>query len=128
MGPCFRRDDTTVGAEALPQPKRSASTRRRRCWCARHADCIERCPLSGVNRAGTDEFRAYPETLTINRMALGKAAGGPNEPPEARPLGTATDRKLFNIVQLITRPKLPRLYSKCFDFSRLSWRSIGWRY
>jgi NTE family protein len=82
---------------------------------------------SSRTRAGTDQFRHIQK---LRRAAAGLLEKLPNElrhTTEAQLLGTAADRKVYNVIQLIYRAKNYEGHSKDYEFSRLSmeehWRA-----
>jgi NTE family protein len=82
---------------------------------------------SSRTRAGTDQFK---HVQTVRRAAAALLEKLPEElrnGPEAKLLGTAADRKVYNIVHLIYRARNYEGHSKDYEFSRLSmeehWRA-----
>jgi NTE family protein len=82
---------------------------------------------SSRTRAGTDQFRHIQEFKYALAGLLEKLPEDLKNCPEARLLGTAADRKVYNIIHLIYRAKSYEGHSKDYEFSRLSmkehWRS-----
>jgi NTE family protein len=82
---------------------------------------------SSRTRAGTDQFK---HVQTVRRAAAALLEKLPEElrnGPEAKLLGTAADRKVYNIVHPIYRARNYEGHSKDYEFSRLSmeehWRA-----
>jgi NTE family protein len=75
---------------------------------------------SSRTRAATDQFK-YAQKLRHTLAGLiAKLPDDLRSSPEARLLGSAAERKVYNIVHLIYRAKNYEGHSKDYDFSRLS--------
>ena len=85
---------------------------------------------SSRTRAGTDQFKHLQKLRHALASLLGKLPDDLKSSPEARLLGNAADRTVYNIVHLIYRAKTYEGHSKDYEFSRLSmeehWRA-GYR-
>ena len=81
---------------------------------------------SSRTRAGTDQFRHVQEFKYALAGLLEKLPEDLKNCPEARLLGTAADRKVYNIIHLIYRAKSYEGHSKDYEFSRLSMKE-HWR-
>src|SRR6267142_2337188 len=85
---------------------------------------------SSRTRAGTDQFKHLQKLRHALAGLLGKLPDDLKSSPEARLLGNAADRTVYNIVHLIYRAKSYEGHSKDYEFSRLSmeehWRA-GYR-
>jgi NTE family protein len=85
---------------------------------------------SSRTRAGTDQFRHLQTLRYALAGLLEKLPEDLKNGPEARLLGSATHRTVYNIVHLIYRAKSNERHSKDYEFSRLSmeehWRA-GYR-
>jgi NTE family protein len=81
---------------------------------------------SSRTRAGTDQFRHIQEFKYALAGLLEKLPEDLKNCPEARLLGTAADRKVYNIIHLIYRAKSYEGHSKDYEFSRLSMKE-HWR-
>jgi NTE family protein len=81
---------------------------------------------SSRTRAGTDQFKYVQKLRHELADLLEKLPEELQNTPEARLLGTAAERKVYNIVQLIYRAKDYEGHSKDYDFSRLSMKE-HWR-
>jgi NTE family protein len=82
---------------------------------------------SSRTRAGTDQFRHIQELRYALAGSLEKLPEDRKNGPEARLLGTAAGRKVYNIIHLIYRAKAYEGHSKDYEFSQLSmnkhWRA-----
>jgi NTE family protein len=82
---------------------------------------------SSRTRAGTDQFKHIQRLRRAAAALLDKLPDDLRNTPEAKLLGTAADRKVYNIVHLIYRAKNYEGHSKDYEFSRLSmeehWRA-----
>jgi NTE family protein len=82
---------------------------------------------SSRTRAGTDQFKHVQRLRAAAAGLLEKLPEDLRNSPEAKLLSTAADRKVYNIVHLIYRPKNYEGNSKDYEFSRLSmeehWRA-----
>jgi NTE family protein len=85
---------------------------------------------SSRTRAGTDQFKHLQKLRYALAGLLRKLPEDLKNSPEAKLLGGATDRTVYNIIHLIYRPKTYEGHSKDYEFSRLSmeehWRA-GYR-
>jgi NTE family protein len=81
---------------------------------------------SSRTRAGTDQFRHIQEFKYALAGLLEKLPEDLKNCPEARLLGTAADRKVYNIIHLIYLAKSYEGHSKDYEFSRLSMKE-HWR-
>jgi NTE family protein len=81
---------------------------------------------SSRTRAGTDQFTHIQEMRYALAGLLEKLPEDLKNGPEARLLGTAADRKVYNIIHLIYRAKTYEGHSKDYEFSRLSMKE-HWR-
>jgi NTE family protein len=85
---------------------------------------------SSRTRAGTDQFKQVQKLRYALAGLLGKLSDDLKSSPEARLLGSAADRTVYNVVHLIYRAKSYEGHSKDYEFSRLSmeehWRA-GYR-
>ena len=73
---------------------------------------------SSRTRAATDQFK-YAQKLRHTLAGLiAKLPDDLRSSPEARLLGSAAERKVYNIVHLIYRAKNYEGHSKDYDFSR----------
>jgi len=75
---------------------------------------------SSRTRAGTDQFKHVQSLRRAAASLLEKLPSELKSSPEAKLLGTAADRKVYNIVQLIYRARNHEGHSKDYEFSRLS--------
>jgi NTE family protein len=82
---------------------------------------------SSRTRAGTDQFKHVQRLRRALADLLEKLPEDLRNSPEAKLLGTAADRKVYNIIHLIYRAKNYEGHSKDYEFSRLSmeehWRA-----
>ena len=82
---------------------------------------------SSRTRSGTDQFQHVQKLRHTLAGLLEKLPEELKNGPEARFLGTAAQRKVYNIVHLIYRAKNYEGHSKDYEFSRLSmeehWRA-----
>jgi len=82
---------------------------------------------SSRTRAGTDQFKHIQKLRRAAAGLLENLPADPKNSPEARLLGTAADRKVFNIVHLIYNARRYEGHSKDYEFSRASmeehWRA-----
>jgi NTE family protein len=82
---------------------------------------------SSRTRAGTDQFKYIQKLRHAAADLLDKLPDDLRNTPEAKLLGTAAHRKVYNIVHLIYRAKNYEGHSKDYEFSRLSmeehWRA-----
>jgi NTE family protein len=82
---------------------------------------------SSRTRAGTDQFKHIQRLRRAAAALLDKLPDELRNTPEAKLLGTAAHRKVYNIIQLIYRAKNYEGHSKDYEFSRLSmeehWRA-----
>lgn len=82
---------------------------------------------SSRTRAGTDQFKQVQRLRRAAAALLEKLPEELRNSPEAKLLGTAADRKVYNIIHLIYRAKKYEGHSKDYEFSRLSmeehWRA-----
>ena len=82
---------------------------------------------SSRTRAGTDQFKHVQRLRRAVAGLLEKLPEELRDSPEAKLLGTAADRKVYNIIHLIYRAKNYEGHSKDYEFSRLSmeehWRA-----
>jgi NTE family protein len=82
---------------------------------------------SSRTRAGTSQFKRIQSLRRAAATLLDKLPDDLRNTPEAKLLGTAADRKVYNIVHLIYRAKNYEGHSKDYEFSRLSmedhWRA-----
>jgi NTE family protein len=82
---------------------------------------------SSRTRAGTDRFKQVQRVRRAAAALLEKLPEELKNSPEAKLLGTAADRKVYNIIHLIYRAKKYEGHSKDYEFSRLSmeehWRA-----
>jgi NTE family protein len=82
---------------------------------------------SSRTRAGTDQFKYIQRLRRAAADLLDKLPDDLRDTPEAKLLGTAAHRKVYNIVHLIYRAKNYEGHSKDYEFSRLSmeehWRA-----
>jgi NTE family protein len=82
---------------------------------------------SSRTRAGTDQFKHVQRLRRAVADLLEKLPEDLRNSPEAKLLGTAADRKIYNIIHLIYRAKNYEGHSKDYEFSRLSmeehWRA-----
>jgi NTE family protein len=82
---------------------------------------------SSRTRAGTDQFKHVQRLRRAVADLLEKLPEDLRNSPEAKLLGTAADRKVYNIIHLIYRAKNYEGHSKDYEFSRLSmeehWRA-----
>jgi NTE family protein len=81
---------------------------------------------SSRTRAGTNQFKYVQKRRHKLADLLEKLPEELRNTPEARLLGTAAERKVYNLVQLIYRAKNYEGHSKDYDFSRLSMQE-HWR-
>jgi NTE family protein len=81
---------------------------------------------SSRTRAGTDQFKHIQELRYALAGLLEKLPEDLKKGPEARLLGTAADRKVYNIIHLIYRAKTYEGHSKDYEFSQLSMKE-HWR-
>jgi NTE family protein len=81
---------------------------------------------SSRTRAGTDQFKHVQSLRRAAASLLEKLPPELKCSPEAKLLGTAADRKVYNIVQLIYRARNHEGHSKDYEFSRLSMQE-HWR-
>jgi NTE family protein len=81
---------------------------------------------SSRTRAGTDQFKHIQKLRRAAASLLEKLPPNLRDSPEAKLLGTAADRKVYNIVQLIYRARNHEGHSKDYEFSRLSMQE-HWR-
>jgi NTE family protein len=81
---------------------------------------------SSRTRAGTDQFKHVQSLRRAAASLLEKLPPELKSSPEAKLLGTAADRKVYNIVQLIYRARNHEGHSKDYEFSRLSMQE-HWR-
>jgi NTE family protein len=75
---------------------------------------------SSRTRAGTDQFKHIQKLRHTLAGLLDKMPEELKNSPEARLLGAAAERKVYNIVHLIYRAKNYEGHSKDYEFSRLS--------
>jgi NTE family protein len=75
---------------------------------------------SSRTRAGTDQFKHVQRLRRAAADLLEKLPEDLRNSPEAKLLGTAADRKVYNIIHLIYRAKNYEGHSKDYEFSRLS--------
>ena len=80
---------------------------------------------SSRTRAGTDQFKHVQRLRRAVADLLEKLPEDLRNSPEANLLGTAADRKVYNIIHLIYRAKNYEGHSKDYEFSRSAWKSIG---
>jgi NTE family protein len=84
---------------------------------------------SSRTRAGTDEFKHRQKLRCAAARLLDKLPEHLRDSPEAKMLGTASEHKVYNIIQLIYRARNYEGHSKDYEFSRLSmeehWRAGG---
>ena len=82
---------------------------------------------SSRTRAGTDQFKHIQKLRRAAAALLEQLPADLKNSPEAKLLGTAADRKVFNIVHLIYRARNYEGHSKDYEFSRASmeehWRA-----
>ena len=82
---------------------------------------------SSRTRAGTDQFKHVQRLRRAVADLLEKLPEDLRNSPEANLLGTAADRKVYNIIHLIYRAKNYEGHSKDYEFSRFSmeehWRA-----
>jgi NTE family protein len=82
---------------------------------------------SSRTRAGTDEFKHRQRLRSAVASLIEKLPEDLRNGPEARLLRTPSDRKVYNIIQLIYGAKNYEGHSKDYEFSRLSmeehWRA-----
>jgi NTE family protein len=82
---------------------------------------------SSRTRAGTDQFKYVQRLRHALAGLLEKLPEDLKSSPEARLLGSAADRTVYNIVHLIYRAKAYEGHSKDYEFSRLNmeehWRA-----
>jgi NTE family protein len=82
---------------------------------------------SSRTRAGTDQFKRIQKLRRAAAALLERLPADLRNSPEARLLGTAADRKVFNIVHLIYNARHYEGHSKDYEFSRASmeehWRA-----
>jgi NTE family protein len=82
---------------------------------------------SSRTRAGTDQFKHVQRLRRAVADLLEKLPEELRNGPEAKLLGTAADRKVYNIIHLIYRAKNYEGHSKDYEFSSLSmeehWRA-----
>jgi NTE family protein len=82
---------------------------------------------SSRTRAGTDEFKHRQKLRCAAARLLEKLPEHLRDSPEAKILGTASEHKVYNIIQLIYRARNYEGHSKDYEFSRLSmeehWRA-----
>jgi NTE family protein len=82
---------------------------------------------SSRTRAGTDQFKRVQKLRSAAAGLLEKLPEDLKSSPEAQLLGTAADRKVFNIVHLIYHARNYEGHSKDYEFSRASmeehWRA-----
>jgi NTE family protein len=82
---------------------------------------------SSRTRAGTDEFKHRQKLRCAAARLLDKLPEHLRDSPEAKMLGTASEHKVYNIIQLIYRARNYEGHSKDYEFSRLSmeehWRA-----
>jgi NTE family protein len=82
---------------------------------------------SSRTRAGTDQFKYIQRLRHAAADLLDKLPDDLRNTPEAKLLGTAAHRKVYNIVHLIYRAKNYEGHSKDYEFSQLSmeehWRA-----
>jgi NTE family protein len=81
---------------------------------------------SSRTRATTDQFKHIQELRYALAGLLEKLPEDLKNGPEARLLGTAADRKVYNIIHLIYRAKTYEGHSKDYEFSELSMKE-HWR-
>lgn len=81
---------------------------------------------SSRTRAGTDQFKHVQSLRRAAASLLEKLPPDLRDSPEAKLLGTAADRKVYNVVQLIYRARNHEGHSKDYEFSRLSMQE-HWR-
>ncbi len=81
---------------------------------------------SSRTRAGTDQFKHIQELRYALAGLLEKLPEDLKKGSEARLLGTAADRKVYNIIHLIYRAKTYEGHSKDYEFSQLSMKE-HWR-
>jgi NTE family protein len=81
---------------------------------------------SSRTRAGTDQFKHIQKLRHTLAGLLDKMPEELKNSPEARLLGAAAERKVYNIVHLIYRAKNYEGHSKDYEFSRLSMQE-HWR-
>ena len=81
---------------------------------------------SSRTRAGTEQFKHVQKLRRAAAGLLEKLPPDLRNSSEAQLLGTAADRKVYNIVQLIYRPMNHEGHSKDYEFSRLSMQE-HWR-
>ena len=81
---------------------------------------------SSRTRAGTEQFKHVQKLRRAAAGLLEKLPPDLRHSSEAQLLGTAADRKVYNIVQLIYRPMNHEGHSKDYEFSRLSMQE-HWR-
>jgi NTE family protein len=77
---------------------------------------------SSRTRAGTDQFKYAQKLRHTLAGLLEKLPENLRNSPEARLLKSASERKVYNLVQLIYRAKNYEGHSKDYEFSRLSMR------
>jgi NTE family protein len=77
---------------------------------------------SSRTRAGTDQFKYLQKLRHTLADLLEKLPENLRNSPEARLLKSASERKVYNLVQLIYRPKNYEGHSKDYEFSRASMR------
>src|SRR6266850_4934802 len=77
---------------------------------------------SSRTRAGTDQFKYAQKLRHTLADLLEKLPENLRNSPEARLLKSASERKVYNLVQLIYRTKNYEGHSKDYEFSRLSMR------
>jgi NTE family protein len=82
---------------------------------------------SSRTRASTDQFKRIQMLRAAAAGLLERLPDDLRNSPEAKLLGTAADRKVYNIVHLIYRARNYEGHSKDYEFSRLSmeehWRA-----
>ena len=81
---------------------------------------------SSRTRAGTDQFKYVQRLRHALAGLLEKLPEDLKSSPEARLLGSAADRTVYNIVHLIYRAKAYESHSKDYEFSRLNMQE-HWR-
>jgi len=82
---------------------------------------------SSRTRAGTDQFKHLQKLRHALAGLLGKLPDDLKSSPEARLLGNAADRTVYNIVHLIYRAKTYEGHSRTMSFRASAWRNIGGR-
>ena len=81
---------------------------------------------SSRTRAGTDQFKHVQSLRRAAASLLEKLPLDLMDSPEAKLLGTAADRKVYNIIQLVYRARNHEGHSKDYEFSGLSMQE-HWR-